>query len=268
PDLDPDDAVGRLRFREAVVDVGAQGVQGHTAFAVPLGTGDLDAVQTARGHDLDALGAQAHGVLHGALHGAAEHDALFELLGDRVGDQLRVGFRLADFLDVDVHGHAHQALQVGLQRFDVLAATADHHARTSRVHGDARGLGGALDDDAAHGSGFQFLLHVFTNADGFGEHAAVELVVRIPARSPGVVARGADPNRGILLPHRAWPGADLAPNVAARPSDARAPALGPRGDPPHRLGLADVDRGALQSRDVRTIIVSGIGDGRCQRPFQ
>src|SRR5690606_3805825 len=83
PHLHADDAVGRLGFGEAVVDVGTQGVQRHTAFAVPLGTGDFDAVQTARGHDLDALGAQAHGVLHRAFHGAAEHDALFELLADR-----------------------------------------------------------------------------------------------------------------------------------------------------------------------------------------
>src|SRR5690606_10995594 len=143
PVLEPDDPVGSLGFREAVVDVRARRVQRHAAFAVPLGTSDLDAVQAAGGHDLDALGAQAHGVLHGAFHGAAEHDALFELLGDRVGDELRVGFRLADFLDVDVHGHAHQALQVGLQRFDVLAAAADHHARAGRVHSDAGVLGGA-----------------------------------------------------------------------------------------------------------------------------
>ena len=63
-------------------------------------------------HDLDALGAQPHRVLHRALHGAAEHDALFELLRDRVGDQLRIDFRLADFLDVDVHRHAHQLAAV------------------------------------------------------------------------------------------------------------------------------------------------------------
>src|SRR5690606_37040018 len=136
-----DQAIGRAGFGCTVVDVRAQGVQGHTAFAVPLGTGDLDTVQTARAHDLDALGAQAHRVLHGALHRAAEHDALLELLGDRVGDQLSVDLGLADLFDVDVHGHAHQPLQVGLEDFDVLALLADHDARTSRVHRDARILG-------------------------------------------------------------------------------------------------------------------------------
>jgi hypothetical protein len=79
-------------------------VEGHATFAVPLGTGDFDAVQATRRHDLDALGAQAHGVLHRALHGAAEHDALFELLRDRIGDQLRIDFRLAHFFDVDATG--------------------------------------------------------------------------------------------------------------------------------------------------------------------
>src|SRR5690606_28854380 len=47
PDLDADDAVGGLGLRETVVDVGAQRVQRHAAFAVPLGAGDLDAVQAA-----------------------------------------------------------------------------------------------------------------------------------------------------------------------------------------------------------------------------
>jgi hypothetical protein len=50
-------------------------VQGHATFAIPLGTGDFDTVQTAGAHDLDALGTQTHRVLHRALHGATEHDA-------------------------------------------------------------------------------------------------------------------------------------------------------------------------------------------------
>src|SRR5690606_10783790 len=79
PHFDADDAVGRLGFGRTVFDIGAQGVQGHTAFAIPFGTSDFDAVQTARAHDLDALGTEAHGVLHSALHGAAELDALFKL---------------------------------------------------------------------------------------------------------------------------------------------------------------------------------------------
>src|SRR5687768_15014755 len=47
PDLDADDAIGGLGFGETVVDVGAQRMERHAAFAVPLGTRDFDAVQAA-----------------------------------------------------------------------------------------------------------------------------------------------------------------------------------------------------------------------------
>src|SRR5690606_18969766 len=113
-----------------VVDVRAQRVQRHTAFAVPFGTSDFDTVQTARAHDLDTLGAQTYGVLHGTLHGATELNTLFQLLSNGIGHQLSVGFRPANLFDVDVHGHAQQKLQIALQVFDVLAALADHYART------------------------------------------------------------------------------------------------------------------------------------------
>src|SRR5690606_35618559 len=120
PYLDADDPVRGVRLGKSVLDVGTQGVQGHTAFTVPLGTGNLDAIQATRAHDLDALRTQAHCVLHRALHGATEHDPALKLLRDRVSDQLGIELRLADFLDVDVHGHAQQALQIDLQAFDVL----------------------------------------------------------------------------------------------------------------------------------------------------
>src|SRR5690606_15859116 len=165
PNLDTDDPVRGVGFGRAVVDVGTQGVQGHTAFAIPFGTGDFDPVQTAGAHDLDALGAKTHCVLHRTLHGATEHDALFQLLGDRVSDELSIGLRLADFFDVDVHGHAHQALEVCLQVLDVLAALADHHARACRVNGDACVLGRTLDDHTANRSVLQLLLEVFANAN-------------------------------------------------------------------------------------------------------
>src|SRR5207237_7542804 len=70
-DLHADGAVRGLGFREAVFDVGAQRMQRHAAFAIPLGARDLGAVEPPRARGLDALGADAHGVLHRALHGAA-----------------------------------------------------------------------------------------------------------------------------------------------------------------------------------------------------
>src|SRR5208337_599013 len=78
PDLDADHAVGRLGLRKSVVDVGAQRVQRHPPFAIPLGARNLDAVEPARAHDLDPLRAKPHRVLHRALHRPAEHDPLLE----------------------------------------------------------------------------------------------------------------------------------------------------------------------------------------------
>src|SRR5688572_23973975 len=147
PHLDADDPVGRQRFGEAVVDVGAQRVQRHATFAVPLRTRDLGAVEAAGDVDLDAQRAQAHRVADGALHRAAEHDAALELLRDRFGHQLRVEFRLADFGDVDVRRDAHQVTDFLAQLLDVLATLADHHARAGGVDRDARVVGRTLDQD-------------------------------------------------------------------------------------------------------------------------
>src|SRR5512142_1813739 len=60
PHLDADDAVGGQRLGSSVVDVRTQGMQRHTTFAIPLCTRNFDPIQTARAHDLDALGTQTH----------------------------------------------------------------------------------------------------------------------------------------------------------------------------------------------------------------
>jgi hypothetical protein len=181
PDLHTDDAVGRLGFGEAIVDVGLQRVKRHASFAVPLAAGDLDAVQAARGHDLDTQSAQPHRVLHRALHGAAEHDALFELLGDRVGDQLCIDFGLAHLFDVDCHRHAQAAPEFGLQVLDVLALLADHDTRTRREDRDAGVLGGALDEDARDGRALQLGLQVVAHLQILGEHRREVLLGGEPA---------------------------------------------------------------------------------------
>src|SRR6267142_1168405 len=203
PDLDADHAVGGLRLAQTVIDVGAQRVQRYAAFAIPLGARDLDAVQAAGAHDLDALGAQPHGVLHRALHRAAEHDALLELLRDRVGDQLRVDLGLADLLDVHVHLlHAHDAAQLGLERLDLLALLADHHARPRREDGDARVLGGALDQHAADRGVRQLLLEEVAHLDVLGQHRREVAAVRVPLRAPVAVDREPEADRIDLLTHK------------------------------------------------------------------
>src|SRR5262249_26254759 len=143
PDLHADHAVGGLGFTQAVVDVGAEGVQRHAAFAGPLGAGDFRTVQAARQAHFHAPGARAHGAHHGALHGAAEHHALLDLLRDAVGDQLRIELRLADLGDVQAHVGGRQLEhlgRLGAQLFDVLALLADHDARTRGLDRDVDAL--------------------------------------------------------------------------------------------------------------------------------
>src|SRR5690606_13469001 len=129
PHLDADYAIGGVRLREAVVDVGTQGVQRYPPLAIPLATPNLRAVQPACHVDLDALRPKPHRVRDRAFHGAAEHDALFELLRNAFGHQLGVEFRLPDFLNVDVDRDSHQVGHFFPQRLDILALPADHDAR-------------------------------------------------------------------------------------------------------------------------------------------
>src|ERR1700734_3526061 len=67
PDLDAAGAVGRERGGNAVIDVGAQRVQRHAAFAIPLHARDLGAAETAGAIDADAERAETHPRLHRAL---------------------------------------------------------------------------------------------------------------------------------------------------------------------------------------------------------
>src|SRR5690606_30296563 len=92
PDLHAAGAIGRLRGRLAVVDVGAQRVKGNPPLAIPLGTGDLRPPETAGAGDPDSLRAEAHRGLHGPLHGAAKGDPTLELLRDVLGHELGVEF--------------------------------------------------------------------------------------------------------------------------------------------------------------------------------
>src|ERR1700692_4545917 len=60
PHLDAAGAIGGEGGGDPVVDVGAQRVQRHPAFAVPLHAGDFGAAEAARAVDADALGTEPH----------------------------------------------------------------------------------------------------------------------------------------------------------------------------------------------------------------
>ena len=192
PHLDADDAVGGGRFGGGVVDVRPQRVQGHAPFRIDFGAGDFGAVQAPGDANLDALGAQAHGVLHDPPHGALMANPAFELLRDVLRHQKRIHFRLADFLYVDVYRHAHLARQFGAQLVDVFALLADDDAGPRRVDGDAGGaavvdglpfaLRQAFDVDAAHRGLREALGDVGTHLQIVQQVAGVVLLADIPRR--------------------------------------------------------------------------------------
>ena len=139
-----------LGLAEAVVDVGAERVQRHPTFAVPLGAGHLGAAEATRALDPDAEGAGLLCVLHGALHGTTEGDAVGELVGDALGDQRGVELGLLDLLDVQLDlGVAGHLGEVGAELVGLGAPATDDDARTCGVHVDAQAITGALDLDAA-----------------------------------------------------------------------------------------------------------------------
>jgi hypothetical protein len=206
PDLDADDAVGRLGLGGAVLDVGAQGLQRHAAVGVPLGAGLLGAAEATGAADLDAAGARLHRALDGLLHGAAEGEAALELLGDALRDQGRDDVGVADLLHVDGDGAVDDAVELRAQRLDRLAAAADDDARLGGEDRDVDVVGGALDVDAGDprpadvtGDG---------GADGLVllQQLRVRLGAGVPAGRGGLVDAEAEAQRVDLVTHGVPPG--------------------------------------------------------------
>src|SRR5512135_2730505 len=138
PDLDAYLPVGGLGLCEPVVYVGPDGVQGHTALAVPLGARYLGAGQTARAGDLDALPAEAERGGDRLLHGAPEGHPALELERDVLGHQLRVhlGLPYLHYVYVDLlTGQVFQLL-LELVHLGALLAYDDARPRGVYVHLD------------------------------------------------------------------------------------------------------------------------------------
>src|SRR5690606_34016414 len=211
--LDADDPVRRAGLGEAVVDVCAEGMQRHAAFAVPLRARDLGAVAAAGHVDLDAQRAQAHRVADRALHRAAEHDAALELLRDRLGDQLRVELGLADLGHVDVRRDAHHLADLLAQLLDVLAALADHHARAGGVDRHAGVVRRALDEDLRHAGLRQLLAKHVADLQVGNQVLAVLLLACVPLGIPVLGDPQANAGRMNFMTH------SLTPPLLARAHD-------------------------------------------------
>src|SRR5579872_1196527 len=201
PDLDAARAVGGVRGRDAIIDIGAQGVQRDAALAVPFETRDFRAAQAARAIDADALGAETHRRLHRALHRSAEGHPALELLRDRFGDQRRIDFRLTDLDDVDRHFRVRQLGRLLAQFLNVGALLADDHAGASGVDVDARLLVRTLDDDLRDRRLLEALRQRLPDLDVLVQELAVFALAGVPARIPGAVDAEAEPDRIDFLSH-------------------------------------------------------------------
>src|SRR5215472_14345771 len=84
PNLDAAHAVGRLGGAVGEIDIGAQRMQGYSAFSIPFHAGNLGAPQPAGAIDPNALSAEADRRLHCALHCPAKGNPPLKLLGDAV----------------------------------------------------------------------------------------------------------------------------------------------------------------------------------------
>src|ERR687897_2228671 len=202
PDLHADAAEGRLGLVEAVVDVGAEGVQGHAALAVELRTRHLGAVETTRALDPDALGTRAHRGLHRLAHRAAELHTTRELLGDTLGDQLRVDLGVLDLEDVELDLLAGELLELAADAVGLGAAAADDDAGTRGVDVHTDAVTRALDLDLGDAGPLHALGEQLADGDVLTDVRLVELVGVPTALVVGGDAQ-AEAVRVDLLAHQA-----------------------------------------------------------------
>jgi len=110
PDPNADHAKGRVSFRQTIVDVGAQCVQGNLPLNLFLSTRDFSATKTTTAYDTNTFSIRAHRLLHGLFHGSTERDTLLQLLRNAAANQIRVQLRLANLDNVQAHTFLGQSL--------------------------------------------------------------------------------------------------------------------------------------------------------------
>src|SRR6478735_1121000 len=175
PDLHADAAEGGLGLVEAVVDVRAEGVQGHTAFAVELRAGHFCATQSTRASDTDALGTSALCRLHCLLHRTAECHAGSQLLCNALGHKLGFHLGVLDLEDVQLDLLAGELFELAADAVCLGAAAADNDARTCRVDIHADTVAGALDFDLGDAGPLHARGHELADTDVFANEVLVPL---------------------------------------------------------------------------------------------
>src|SRR5688572_19000785 len=200
PHLHANLPVGRVRFREAVVDVGAQRLQRKLSVQVPLGARDFCAVQPTGHTHLDPARAEAQRRFNRLAHRTAEGDALLELHRHRFGDQLRLQLRLLDLLDIDEDLPAGALLDLLLQLVDFRPLAADDDAGARGVDVDLQVVRRAFGFNARHTGMREALLQILTERQVLVQQLRVVLP-REPARAPGLVEAEPESVRVNLLAH-------------------------------------------------------------------
>src|SRR5205823_5113742 len=133
----------------------------------------------------NALGAELHRSLQRLLHGAPEGDATLELRRDILGDELRVGLRLAHFLDVQEHLIRGQRLDFLLELLDTRAALADDDTWTRGVDVDLRLVGRPFDLDESNARVAELVLDEALEANILMQPLGV-LLLLVPFGVPGL----------------------------------------------------------------------------------
>src|SRR6202140_839995 len=270
PDLDAAGAEGGERRRHPVIDVGAQRMQRHAAFAIPFHARDFGAAETARAVDTNALGAETHRRLHRGLHGAAERDAALELLRDRFGDQRGIELRLADLDDVDDDVGGGDVGNPLAQLVDVGALLADHDAGTRGVDRHPALLVRTLDHDSGDRRLLELLVQDLADFDILVQQLAVFVLAGEPTGIPRPVDAKTQPDWIDLLTHRSLP-RRLSARLDLTNHDrqlrewfkdtARA-ATAARGETLHDDAVADMRFRDDQIVDIEIMIVLGVGNRR------
>ncbi len=152
-----------LAVAEAVVDLGAEGVQRHATLAIPLAAAHLGAAQTTGALDTDALGAGLAGGLDSLAHSATEGNAAFELLSNGLSNELGVELGALDLDNVDGElalGDASDLLELGAEGIDLGTLLTDDNAGASGEDDDLHLVASALDLDAGDSCAGELLLEV------------------------------------------------------------------------------------------------------------
>ena len=190
-----------MRFRGVVVDVSTQSVQRYATFAVPFGTCDFRAAQTAANFNFNTFSAQTHCVLYSTLHSTTEHNATFQLRSDAVSNQFCVQFRLTNFGDVDLCRNASDVRYDLTQFFYVFTFFTDNDTRASSVNGYTDALSRTLDNDTRYGRFSQFLSQVLTYFKIAVQVVSEFFGVRKPGRVPWFYNTQANTIRMYFLTH-------------------------------------------------------------------